>query len=93
MEKLREICVQWKNQPERSTRLIAFGSSNTELGWHSEGHHNWVDWLNLCLRRSLGSHVSLINQGIGGETGTDLLDRIDRDVFSFSPELVIVTIA
>ena len=93
MGKLNQFCENWKKKSQISTRLIAFGSSNTELGWHSEGHHNWVDWLNLCLRRSIGNHVSLINQGIGGETGTDLLGRIERDVFSFSPELVIVTIA
>lgn len=82
----------WKNQPETSYRIIAFGSSNTELTWSSEGRHNWVDWLGINLRAHIGKHVCIINQGIGGDTSSDLLRRLDRDVLSFLPAAVIITV-
>jgi lysophospholipase L1-like esterase len=83
---------QWKEHPETSHRIIAFGSSNTEMSWSNAGRHNWVEWLNLNLREHIGKHVCVINQGIGGETTEDLLLRLGRDVLSFQPSVVIVTI-
>lgn len=79
-----KIIQQWKEQPDKSYRVIAFGSSNTELSWSNNGRHNWVDWLSINLRDSIGHHVSVVNQGIGGETSDHLLARIDRDVLSFN---------
>lgn len=32
---LREVTREWKKQKEKGVRIIAFGSSNTELHWHS----------------------------------------------------------
>jgi hypothetical protein len=73
-------------------RVIGFGSSNTEQHWHLLGHFNWFSWLGCSLREWVGRHVTMINQGINGETAEDLLKRIDRDVISFKPNLVIITI-
>jgi lysophospholipase L1-like esterase len=87
-----QIIQQWKEQTQQSFRIVAFGSSNTELSWDNGGRHNWVDWLNLNLRAHIGRHICLINQGIGGETTENLLGRMGRDVFSFQPSVVIVTI-
>lgn len=92
MKELSHTIYEWKQHPQTSFRIIAFGSSNTELSWHSGGRHNWVDWLNLNIRTHIGKHVCVINQGICGEHTEDLLARIDRDVFSFSPSIVIITI-
>ncbi|CAG7608991.1 hypothetical protein PAESOLCIP111_01120 [Paenibacillus solanacearum] len=83
---------EWKEHPEKSFRIIAFGSSNTELTWSSAGRHNWVDWLGISLRAHIGKHVCMINQGIGGETSGDLLMRLERDVLSFQPSAVIITV-
>ena len=44
------------------------------------------------MREWVGRHITTINSGIGGETSKDLLMRIDRDVLSFNPDLVIITI-
>lgn len=87
-----KLVRQWKQQPDESVRIVAFGSSNTELTWSNNGRHNWVDWLNVSLRAHIGRHICVINQGIGGETTEHLLERIDRDVFSFRPAAVIVTV-
>lgn len=84
---------QYKNQTDKSIRIIAFGSSNTELSWHSEGRHNWVDWLSIRIREQIGQHIQVINQGIGGNNSEQLLNRVERDVLSFKPVIVIITIA
>lgn len=89
---LDNIISKWKNESHIPKRIIAFGSSNTELHWHSLGHFNWFSWLSSAMREWIGRHITTINQGIGGETSKDLLKRIERDVISFKPDLVIVTI-
>lgn len=89
---LENIVNQWKKNPQKSIRLVAFGSSNTELHWHSLGHFNWFSWLSSAMREWIGRHITTINSGIGGETSKDILKRIDRDVLSFNPDLVIITI-
>ena len=89
---ITDIIKEWKNEQKRGYRLIAFGSSNTELHWHSLGHFNWFSWLSSSLREWVGKHVTVINQGIGGETVMDLVKRFDRDVLSFKPDIVIITI-
>jgi len=89
---LEELTTKWRNNPQEPVRVIALGSSNTELHWHSLGHFNWFSWLSSSMREWVGRHVSTINQGINGETAEDLIKRIDRDVLSFLPKAVIVTI-
>jgi lysophospholipase L1-like esterase len=83
---------QWKVQTDRAFRICTFGSSNTELSFANNGRHNWVDWFYINLRQEIGSHVTVTNLGIGGETTINLLDRIERDVKPHQPALVIVTI-
>ena len=89
---LEDLNNRWKSNPQIPIRVIAFGSSNTELHWHSLGHFNWFSWLSSAMREWIGRHLTTINQGIGGQTSRDLLQRIDRDVISFNPNLVIITI-
>jgi len=86
------MLTQWKRQSDRSYRICAFGSSNTELSLANNGRHNWVDWLYIQIRQEIGSHVTITNMGIGGETTVNLLDRIERDVKPLQPSMVIVTI-
>lgn len=92
MEVLENIVNKWKQNPQKQVRVIGFGSSNTESHWHSLGHFNWFSWLSSAMREGIGRHVTTINQGINGETAEDLIKRIERDVLSFSPDAVIVTI-
>ncbi len=92
MTELKTITETWKSTPDQPVHLIAYGSSNTELSWHSLGRHNWVDWVNCSLRVYIGKQVSLINQGVCGDTSDSLLTRLERDVYSFSPQMAIITI-
>jgi lysophospholipase L1-like esterase len=71
------------------TRIVAFGSSNTE---RFMPFLNWFDWLDLCLRNRYGRIHVAINAGIGGDTSRGLLDRFDRFIVPCNPDVVFVTI-
>lgn len=92
MRILKETIKTWREHPEKAVRIVAFGSSNTELHWHSLGHFNWLSWVDCAMREWIGRHITMINQGISGETAKDLTKRIERDVISYAPDLVIITI-
>lgn len=74
------------------TRIVAFGSSNTERGAHSMGRFHWLDWLEVGLRETYGRVHHTINTGICGDTSRGLRTRFDRDVAWYRPDIVIVTI-
>ncbi len=74
------------------TRLVAFGSSNTERASHTMGAHNWFDWLDVGLQVTYGRVHHCINAGICGETSRHLLARFDRDVAFYQPHAVLITI-
>ena len=74
------------------TRIVAFGSSNTERAGHSDGRCNWFDWLDLAVRQRHGRVHHAINAGVCGETTRQLLGRFDRDVAHYAPHVVLVTI-
>ena len=90
---LPHLMKQWRaaREPERF-RVVAFGSSNTEIGWHSDGRHGWPCWLACIFHASIGHRVQTLNAGIGGNTARDLLGRIHSDVLPIRPQLVIITI-
>jgi lysophospholipase L1-like esterase len=92
MNELKQLTRNWKKEPNKAIRIIAFGSSNTELHWHSLGHFNWFSWLTASFREWVGRQVTTINQGINGETVKDLLKRIDRDVINYKPDVTFITI-
>ncbi len=74
------------------TRIVAFGSSNTELGYHCEGHFNWFNWLEVGLAAHAGRKMVCVNTGVSGNICAQLLERFDRDCALFKPNIVIVTI-
>jgi len=74
------------------TRLLAFGSSNTQLGQHADGCFNWFNWLDVGLGNHVGRKLITINSGISGDTCAQLLERYERDCAFFKPDIVIVTI-
>jgi lysophospholipase L1-like esterase len=76
-------------QAGQRTRIVAFGSSNTERRIH--GLH-WFDWLDLGIKQTYGRVHHCINAGLGGDTTRGLLQRFDRDVALYQPHVVFVTI-
>lgn len=71
------------------TRIVGFGSSNTER--HRPGMH-WLDCFELACRSLPGAQFSVLNSGRGGETAKDLLARIERDCLVHQPDLVFLTV-
>jgi lysophospholipase L1-like esterase len=71
------------------TRVIAFGSSNTER--RLAGMH-WFDCFELACRHTYGPHLACINSGRGGDTTRDLLERFERDCLAYRPNLVFLTV-
>ena len=92
MNNIAQTLKNWKREPIKPRLIIAFGSSNTELHWHSLGHFNWFSWVTASIREWVGRYVTTINQGINGETVKDLLKRIEGDVISYRPDITFITI-
>jgi len=66
------------------TRFVAFGDSLT-FGYKNPGP-SWP----VELDAMRGDLVLVHNAGIPGDTTKDMLARIDRDVYAYSPELLFV---
>lgn len=73
----------------QKTRIVAFGSSNTERRIH--GLH-WFDWLDLGIKQTYGRVHHCINAGLGGDTSRGLLLRFDEDVALYQPHIVFITV-
>jgi CheY-like chemotaxis protein len=71
------------------TRILAFGSSNTER--FLPGMH-WFDVFDLALQNRIGRIHQCLNTGIGGHTTRDLLARFEEDTAFFKPHLVFITV-
>ena len=76
-------------QTAQFTRVVAFGSSNTER--RVQGMH-WFDCFELACRTTFGPHVAYVNSGRGGDSTGDLLSRFDRDCLAYQPQLVFLTV-
>lgn len=76
-------------EAKQKTRILAFGSSNTER--RIMGNH-WFDVLDLALKKKYGRFHHSINTGVGGHTTQDHLDRFEEDAAFYSPHLVILTV-
>lgn len=74
--------------------IVAFGDSVTH-GAVGDGEINYETVYWNRLRQKINNvrnymPVNVINSGIGGITAKASLDRMERDVFSYHPDLVIV---
>jgi len=70
--------------------IEAFGSSNTQRRLPGM---TWFDYIELGFKAAYGAGCgTFINAGIGGDTSKMLLERFDRDVRPFHPDVVIITI-
>jgi lysophospholipase L1-like esterase len=75
----------------KPVRVVCFGDSVTGVYYHTGSRRAYTDMLAIALRRAHpGADVSAINAGISGNTTSDVLARIDRDVLAHGPTLVTV---
>jgi acyl-CoA thioesterase I len=70
--------------------IVALGSSSTLGTMASDTAHTYPAVLQSSLNKALpGSHFAVINRGIGGQDAAEELLRLDADVISMHPQLVI----
>jgi lysophospholipase L1-like esterase len=76
----------------QKTRIVGFGSSNTECCYNHAYVPGWLNWVDFGLRKIFGRCFTIINSGISGQTTTQLIDRFSDDVELYKPHLVFLTI-
>ena len=70
--------------------IVAIGSSSTEGAMASDMAHSYPAVLQSLLNKELpGTHIAVINRGIGGQDAPEELIRLDADVIAIRPQLVI----
>jgi len=70
--------------------IVAFGSSSTEGVGASSPAVAYPAQLEAALRAALpGQSVAVLNRGVGGEDAPVMVQRLERDVLSSHPDLVI----
>jgi len=90
VKKMNDFSAVRERLDKRDTlRIVLFGSSNTDR--YMAGTH-WGDVLHLGLRYTYFKPVWVINSGAVGNNTREALARFDRDVKSFSPDVVIITL-
>jgi len=76
-------CTPAPLPPQAGTQVIAFGDSLVKGKGASPGK----DWVSR-LSRQMG--ISILNKGQNGETTRSALSRLERDVLSQDPQVVII---
>lgn len=83
-------CASEKMLLNKSDRIIFLGDSITELGGQENG---FVTLVEDSLAAKFGADApAVINAGISGNKVTDLQARLDRDVISKNPTIVVIYI-
>lgn len=74
----------------KEIEVVALGSSSTQGYGASTPFHSYPAALLRTLQKSLpGVRVSVYNKGIGGQDVSQMLERLERDVFAVQPDLVV----
>lgn len=81
-------CLSAAAQDQGGARIVFFGDSITELGVKPRGY---VTLIRNYFKKA-GSDVQIIGAGVSGNRVPDLLKRVDRDVLSRKPAIVVVYI-
>lgn len=75
-------------------RIVAIGSSSTAGAGASDAEHSYPARLSHYLHlRFPGRPFLVLNKGVNGEIGPDMLKRFQRDVLDQTPDLVIWQVA
>ncbi|MCL1865296.1 MAG: SGNH/GDSL hydrolase family protein [Spirochaetes bacterium] len=72
-------------------QLVALGDSLT-YGWMTQ--YGFLDYLEILIKKKYpNSQLFIFNKGVPGDTATDGLHRVERDVIKLSPDLVFIQFA
>jgi len=76
--------------PQKKKRVIFFGDSITQQGVEPGGYITRID--SMCKLENKSSQFEFIGSGIGGNKIYDLYLRMDDDVLSKNPDVVLIYI-
>ena len=76
--------------PQKKKRVIFFGDSITQQGAEPGGYINRID--SMCRIENKSSSYEFMGAGIGGNKVYDLYLRMDSDVLSKNPDIVVIYI-
>jgi len=76
--------------PQKKTKVIFFGDSITELGVKPGGYVTKVD--SMSKAEGKGSEYDFVGAGVSGNKVYDLYLRLEDDVLSKNPDLVVIYI-
>ncbi len=72
-------------------KIVCFGDSVTGVYYHTGSRRAWCDVLGLTLERIYPrARIEMINAGVSGNTTAQGLKRMEQDVLSRHPQLVVV---
>src|ERR1700712_2792136 len=74
---------------DRKRRIVFFGDSITQAGIAPKGYITVIK--NILLKQDINKY-ELISAGIGGNKIYDLYLRVEKDVISTSPDMVVIFI-
>ena len=74
--------------PQKKTKVIFFGDSITEQGAKPGGYITRID--SLCKSEDKNNQYDFIGAGVSGNKIYDLYLRLDEDVLSKNPDIVII---
>lgn len=78
-------------QTGQPVKIVGFGDSITGVYYHTGANLAWPELLGHKLRQRFPrSNIEIINAGISGHTSAQGLARLDADVLSHAPHLVVV---
>lgn len=90
MSSFTDLLAYQKLLSSEHATFLAYGSSNTQRRLPGM---TWFDYLELGFKRHFGGGCgNFLNTGVGGHTSKNLLDRFDRDLATYKPDLVIITV-
>lgn len=84
------IFISISFMPQKKTRVIFFGDSITEMGANRGGYVNRID--SMAKTENRANDFEFISAGISGNKVYDLYLRLENDVISKKPDLVIIYI-
>ncbi|MCX7892844.1 MAG: SGNH/GDSL hydrolase family protein [Burkholderiales bacterium] len=75
---------------KKELEIVALGSSSTQgYGASSPARSYPAELLRVLQKAYPGVKVTVYNKGIGGEDVSQMLERLERDVFAETPDLVV----
>ncbi len=77
--------------PQKKTKVVFFGDSITELGVKEKPYKGYILQLDsICKGEKKAEQFDFVGSGIGGNKVYDLYLRLEEDVLSKNPDVVVI---